>query len=330
MNSAPNQLKNGDRPVQQQIRVFKAGEVLFEQGSSNSELFIIQKGKAGIYKETAEGEIQLGIIEKGGLIGELALLGGSLQAEKVKALDDVKVEVITQQDFHSTIKAAPLWLQSIIKILVSRIHAAAKRADQSPLRDKTRGLVSLILLLLPVHKKEVNNTIAIDYSLIIKEGFFVSRLRQKETQKILEQLFKKGILQIDSDSMSQPGLILIKDPEVLHLYNEYLLLKSQKKTFMECSLSDESLAILNDIGSVAQKSGLQTDEGIVLKKSVLLDGSSEEKTALLENNLKDLHRKKIIKIVTSDNDSSIIFKKEVLTRIKKIKEWIPAFEQEVS
>lgn len=330
MNSAPNQLKNGDRPVQQQIRVFKAGEVLFEHGSNSRELFILQKGKAGVYKETAGGEIELEIIEKGGIFGELSLLDGFPQTEKVKAIDDVKVKVITQQDFQSIFKTAPLWLQSIIKILISRLHSAAKRVDQSPLRDKTRGLVSLILLLLPSHKKEVNNTIAIDYNLIIKEGFFVSRLRQKETQKILEQLFKKGILQIVSDNMPQPGLILIKDPEVLHLYNEYLLLKSQKKTFMECSLTDESVAFLNDIGSVAQKSGQQTDEGIVLKKSVLLDGFSEEKNFLLEDNLKDLYRKKLIKIIPSDNDSAIVFKKEVLVRINKIKEWIPAFELEVS
>lgn len=330
MNSAPNQLKSGKRPVQQQIRVFKAGEVLFQQGSTGRELFILQKGRVGVYKETAEGEVELGIIEKGGLIGEMSLVDGFPLAEKVKALGDVKVTVITQPDFQSVFNAAPLWLQSIIKIVVNRLLAASKRADQCPLRDKTKGLVSLILLLLPAHKKEINNNIAIDYNLIISEGFFVSRLRKKETQKILEQLFKRGILQFDSESRSESRLILIKDIEVLHLYNEYLLLKSQKKTFMECSLSDELVAFLNDICSVAQKCGQQTDEGTVFKKAALLENFSEEKTALLEKMLKDLNRKKLIKIITSDDDTAIVFKTEVLARIKKIKEWIPAFELEVS
>lgn len=330
MNSAPNQLKSGKRPVQQQIRVFKAGEVLSEQGTSGKELYILQKGRAGVYKDTAGGEIELAVIKKGDLIGEMSVLDGFLQTEKIKALDEIRVKVITQQDFHSVYKSAPLWLQSIIKILINRIHAAAKRADQSPLKDKTRGLVSLILLLLPVHKKEINNNIALDYDLIIKEGFFVSRLRKKETQKILEQLFKRGIIQIDLDNMSQPDAILIKDPEVLRLYNEYLLLKIQKKTFMECSLSDELVELLNDIGSVAQKSGQQTDEGIVLKKSALSECLSEEKNSLLDDNLNDLHRKNLIKIVPSDNDPAIVFKDEVLTKIRKINEWIPAFELEVS
>jgi len=328
MNSAPNQLKNGTRPVQQQIRVFRAGEVLSEQGSTSRELFILQKGRAGVYKATAEGEVELAVIEKGGLVGELSFLDEFPQTEKVKALDDVEALVITQQELQSVFKVLPLWLQSIIKILISRLHAAAKRADQSPLRDKTRGLVSLILLLLPAHKKEFNNITAIDYNLIVNEGFFVSRLRKKETQKILGQLFKKEILQFDSES--QPGLILIKDPEVLHLYKEYLALKSQKRTFVECSLPDETVAFLNDIDSVARKYGLQTGEGTVLMKSALLQDSSKEKKALLEKNLEDLQRKKLIKISPSDNDTAIIFKKEVLTRIKKIKEWIPVFELEVS
>jgi hypothetical protein len=330
MNSASNQIKSGKTPVQQQIRIFKAGEVLLEQGSSGRGLFILQKGRVGVYKETAESEIELGVIEKGGLIGEMALFDEFPSAEKVKALDDVEAIVITQQEFQSLFKALPIWLQSIIKILVSRLHNAAKRADQSLLRDKTRGLVSLILLLLPIHKKEFNNYIALDYNLIINESFFVSRLRKKNTRKILEQLFKKGILQIESENQSGSAMILIKDPEVLQLYSEYLLLKSQKKTFPECSLSDESIAFLNDIDSVAGKSGQQTDEGTVLMKSALLQDLTEEKIGLLEKNLKDLCREKLIKLIKSDNDTAIVFKNEVLSRIKKIKEWIPAFELEVS
>jgi hypothetical protein len=81
---------------------------------------------------------------------------------------------------------------------------------------------------------------------------------------------------------------------------------------------------------VAGKSGQQTDEGTVLMKSALLQDLTEEKIGLLEKNLKDLCREKLIKLIKSDNDTAIVFKNEVLSRIKKIKEWIPAFELEVS
>ncbi len=330
MDSSPNQLKTGKRPIQQQIRVFKAGEVLFEEGSTGRELFIIQQGRVGVYKDTADGKIELAIIENGGLIGEMALLDELPRSATVKALDDVRVLVINQLVFQSVFKSTPAWLQSIIKIVVSRLRDANKRVDQSALRDKVRGLISLILLLLPAHKKEPENHTAIDYNLVISEGFFVSRLRKKEIEKILEQLSRKEILQIDSENQRNSRSILIKDLEVLHLYNEYLLLKSQKKTFKECSISEESITFLSNIAYVAQKSGQETDEGTVLMKSALLEDFSEQKIDQLEKNLIDLRRKNLINLYPTDNDTAIVFKKEILTRIKKIKQWIPAFESEVS
>ena len=115
MNSAPNQLKSGKRPVQQQIRVFKAGEVLSEQGTSGKELYILQKGRAGVYNDTAGGEIELAVIKKGDLIGEMSVLDGFLQTEKIKALDEIRVKVITQQDFHSVYKSAPYGFKALLK-----------------------------------------------------------------------------------------------------------------------------------------------------------------------------------------------------------------------
>jgi hypothetical protein len=32
---------------------------------------------------------------------------------------------------------------------------------------------------------------------------------------------------------------------------------------------------------------------------------------------------------SGNNDATLIFEKEVLSRIKKIKEWVPRFEQEI-
>ncbi|HEX3019956.1 MAG TPA: cyclic nucleotide-binding domain-containing protein [Chitinispirillaceae bacterium] len=329
MNSAQNQLKTGKRPIQQQIRVYKAGEVLFEEGSTGRELFIVQEGRVGVYKDTADGKVELAVIEKGGIIGEMALLDDLPRSATVKALSDAKALVINQSFFQSVFKATPVWLQSIVKIVVSRLRDANKRVDQSALRDKVRGIVSLILLLLPANKKEIRTQVAIDYNLVVTEGFFVTRLRKKEIQKILESLSKRGILRIDPEKKEEPGVILITDLEVLQLYNEYLLLRSQKKTFKECLLSEDVVGILSNIAYVAQKSGQETGDGTVLMKSALLEDLSEDKLDLLEKSLMDLRRKNLINLFPSDEDTAIVFSKEVIIRIKKIKEWMPAFEMEV-
>lgn len=329
MNSAQNQLKTGNRPIQQQIRAYKAGEILFEEGSTGRELFILQEGRVGVYKDTPDGKVELAVIEKGGIIGEMALLDNLPRSATVKCLENVKTMVVNHSVFQSVFQTTPVWLQSIIKIVVSRLRDANKRVDQSALRDKVRGLVSLILLLLPSSKIEIKNQLAIDYNQVLVEGFYISRLRKKEINKILEQLSKRGILQIDLQNQKECGLIKIIDIEVLRLFDEYLSLKSQKKTFKENSISDESITFLGNIAYVAQKSGQETEEGTSLMKSALLEDLSAEKLDNLDKNLLDLNRKNLINLYPVQSDTAIIFKKETLSRIKKVKEWMPSFEMEV-
>jgi CRP-like cAMP-binding protein len=213
-----NQLKTGKRPIQQQIRSYKAGEILFEEGSLGNELFIIQEGKLGIYKNTPDGQIELALVDKGGIIGEMSLLDNLPRSATVKAADNAKVLIVNQMAFQGIIDAIPVWLQSIIKIVVSRLRDTNKRVDQSILRDKKRGLVSLLLLLFPVHKRSIDGFNGLDYELILIEGFFISRLRKKEIQNILEQIERTRIIEIQEIKENNTRIVVIKEFEVLRLY----------------------------------------------------------------------------------------------------------------
>ncbi|MDD5675368.1 MAG: cyclic nucleotide-binding domain-containing protein, partial [Chitinivibrionales bacterium] len=85
-----SELKTGQRPVQLDIRAYKPGDVLFEEGSKGRELFSIQEGKVGVYKESPDGPIELAKIEKGGIIGEMSLLDNMPRSATVKALEPTK------------------------------------------------------------------------------------------------------------------------------------------------------------------------------------------------------------------------------------------------
>lgn len=321
-------LKTGRRPVQQQIKSLRTGEVLFAEGSLGRELYIIQEGKVGIYKDTPDGRVELAVIERGSTVGEMSLLDNLPRSATVIATEPSKVLVINQGTFQAVMDAVPMWLQSIIKIIVSRLRDANKRVDQSVLRDKERGLVALILLLYPSRKVMIGPQPALDYELILSEAFFVCRLRKKETKTYLEVLEKRGILEIRDFTDRKQTYVFIKDMEVLELFQEYLALRSEKKHFKELAIPEESYAILSNIAYIAQKSGLETEDGTSLSKGILLNDLSEKKPEHLEKALLDLRRRNLVNIFSTGNDSQIIFRKETLNRIKKIKEWLPRFEME--
>ena len=329
-NPPSRNLKTGMRPVQQQVRTFKAGEVLFEEGTTGQELFIIQEGRLGVYKDTADGKVELAVIEKGGIIGEMSLLDNLPRSATVRAVETSKVLIINQAHFQTVMQSVPMWLQSIIQIVVSRLRDANKRVDQAVLRDKERGFTVLLLLLLPGYKKEIDSKLTLDFDLVVSEAFFVCRLRKKEIKRIIAHFEKRGILQVSECGEPSVKHVIIKDLEILRLYDEFLLLRSQKKEFRELSIPDEAIRILSNIAYVAQKTGQDTEDGTVLMKSALLEDLSEKGTDKLDKHLLDLKRRGLINLFPAGNDMRILFCKDSLSRIKKIKEWLPKFEMELT
>jgi CRP-like cAMP-binding protein len=324
-------LKTGLRPVQENIKSYKTGDVVFQEGALGKELFIIQDGTVGVYKATPEGgEVELARIEKGGIIGEMSLLDQMPRSATVRCLGPAKFMVINEATFHAALSNVPIWLTSIIKIVVSRLRDANKRVDQTILRDKELGIVSLMRLLLPGNKHEFSSQVALDHDLILLEGYFVSRLKKKEISKVLTSFERKNIVAIQEDSDHRKH-VCFPDLDVLRLFEEYLFLRGQKKTFKELEIPEEAIGILSNIVYVAQKEGVETSEGTTLLKSILLKDIETKNRDHLEKSLLDLKRRNLLNINPAENgDSMIVFEREVLKRIKKIKEWVPRFEQEES
>ena len=324
-----SELKTGKRPVQQQIRSFKPGETLFTEGSTGRELFIIHEGKVGIYKDGADGRVELAQVDRGTIIGEMSLLDTLPRSATVVAIDPVKALVIGYVQFQAVMQTIPVWLQSIIKIVVSRLRDANRRVDQPILRNRERGLAALIKLLLPVHRQEIDGCSALSCDTIQLEAYYICRLRKKETTQLLANFQKRGIF--TSIGKNNVSFIGIPDREVLDLYEEFLILKDQKQEFKELSIPKETISVLSNIVYVSQKLGRETDDGTSLSKRALInDLSLGDTPAKLDKHLLELRRRNLINLLPHENDTEILFRKEVPGRIKKIQEWAPRFSMELA
>lgn len=323
-----SKLKTGKRPQQLITKSLKIDEILFREGSEGRELFIIQEGKVGVYKESQEGLIELAVIEKNGIIGEMSLLDNQPRSATIRALEKTTIIVINEKIFQAALQTAPLWLTSIVKIVVSRLRDINKRVDQTILRDRERGLVSLLLLLLPENKHEFSSRTALDYNLVVVEAYYVCRLKKRETERIVLRIEKRKIFSIMNGTDSTRH-ICFDDLDIIKLFYEYLTLKSQQKSFREVDIPHDEISILSNIAYVAQKSGIETNEGTTLSKSSLINDISDKNVTTIEKLLLSLRRRNLINILPEENDSTIIFRKESLSRIKKIKEWLPRFTMEI-
>jgi len=321
-------LKTGKRRINANERTFRPGENMFIEGSHGRELYVLQQGRLGVYKQTPEGEIELAqIATKGAVIGEMSLLDNLPRSATVRALEKSTALLIDHQIFESAVKKIPVWLNSIIKIVISRLRDANLKVHQSPLRDTTRGCIGLINLMLTTQNANASaGPWYLDYTHLMAEIYFVCRLKKKEIVHFLETMQKKRVLSIEQLTDGKKR-VSFEDPLIPELFEEYLELQSRDKTFGGLDISDETIAMLRNLRYTAQKVGTVTNEGTEILRSRFLADLDEKESKGVDEKLKLLQKHQAIHIYPSRGDVSIIVKKQSLDRIDKIKKYVPHFQK---
>jgi hypothetical protein len=215
-------------------------------------------------------------------------------------------------------------------VIVTRLHESRLRVDQSALKDHERGLLIVLLLLLPRHTEAVQGGAGIDLELLRQDAELVCRLQEEKVRSILSRLEKRALIRMEKRPDGSGAWIVVLDQEALRLYDEFLLLKNRNERFREAVISDAAATTLSNIAYVAQKSGQETVEGTSLYKSALAEDLSDQSDpALLDKNLTELTRIGLITMLPTEDETLIVFRKERLIRMKKIREWLPKFEMKL-
>lgn len=104
---------------------YASGEVLFQQGDSGSDLFILSAGKLRYEKTGKEGNLRdLGDFKRLDLIGELSLFTGEKRSATVRALRDSEVIRVPREMALPILTKYPDTLLQITKVIAERLAIA--------------------------------------------------------------------------------------------------------------------------------------------------------------------------------------------------------------
>jgi CRP/FNR family transcriptional regulator, cyclic AMP receptor protein len=95
-------------------KYFKKGELIIEEGSTEENAYLIQKGSVEAFKMENGKRTVLAKLGVGNVVGEMCLLTGEAHSTSVVALEDTGVNTISREDFELMLKTNP---RSIIPIL---------------------------------------------------------------------------------------------------------------------------------------------------------------------------------------------------------------------
>ncbi len=201
-------------------KVFPPGTVLFREGDTGREMYVIQSGKIKISKEVRGEEQTLATISAGEFFGEMAILNNNPRSATATVVEEEsKVLVIDPKTFESMIKGNTEIAVRMIKKLAQRLQEADDQIESLMLKDTNSRVVHTLARLADSAGKKVDGGILVSLSISDLAGR--TGLEQHQVEEVVAKIQKANILTVTGDG------IIISAVDKLRKYLEYLSMKQQ-------------------------------------------------------------------------------------------------------
>ncbi|MEI7772383.1 MAG: SpoIIE family protein phosphatase [Chloroflexales bacterium] len=108
-------------------RRLAAGEVLFNQGDTSYDCFVILAGSLEVLTFVNGAELRLEVYDTGQMIGEMALIDRSPRSATVRAVDNSYLVVLSEADFKTLIGSSPELAMNMLRNSTTRVRNTNQR-----------------------------------------------------------------------------------------------------------------------------------------------------------------------------------------------------------
>ena len=119
--------------IEKCINEFGVGDVIFEEGSSGRELFVVLEGRVDIAKVNDTSKTVIVTLGKGEFFGEMAVIDGSSRsATAIAAAPNTRVMRINHARFVYLVSQQPAFALMIMDALSKRLRASNALTFRAP------------------------------------------------------------------------------------------------------------------------------------------------------------------------------------------------------
>ena len=99
-------------------RHFQAGQTIFADGETGSEMYVIRAGKVDIIQNGKVVET----LDSGNLFGEMALIDNAPRSATAKANTDCELVAINAKRFEFMVQETPNFALTVMKVMTDRLR----------------------------------------------------------------------------------------------------------------------------------------------------------------------------------------------------------------
>ncbi|MEK2688708.1 EAL domain-containing protein [Bdellovibrio sp. GT3] len=97
-------------------------QIVFTEGDAGDCAYIIEKGRVLIFITKDQEEIPISILGEGEIFGEMSLIDSQDRSASVRALEDVRLSIVTKQQLLERISMADTVVQLLMRVLLKRLR----------------------------------------------------------------------------------------------------------------------------------------------------------------------------------------------------------------
>lgn len=112
------------------VKKLKKGEVLFKQGDPPDAMYVIKKGRIAIVVPKGQGEVTVGELKKGEMLGEMAFFDGNPRTAGAKAMEESELITLPYVALHAQFKTFPEWLKAMVKAVNAKLRDTNQKLKQ--------------------------------------------------------------------------------------------------------------------------------------------------------------------------------------------------------
>ncbi len=325
--------------TQRNEKTFKRGSLMFIEGETSTEMYILRSGRVRILKQEGDNTIELAVLGPGSVLGELSLLDHQPRAATGQVIEEVVATIIDENLFMQTLARTPSWLTNIIKLVVKRLRDTMKKTSDDIVHKSVAGAIKVLLLLAENEGFKKDDMTCVSLSRAKELIYATMGLGSLEAENVLFHLILKDMLMIRKNEAGQEYIVL-KNIEVLQLYMNYLRSKQRGSALVGEGMSEKADELIDLVLAAGEKGGRKIQASLfsVGRAQVELEMEKAGKGRFIDPDAVDeLITSKII--VRQDEAaeskygarkrSIFVYNSETLKRVRLLNLYLPVFKEEV-
>jgi CRP/FNR family transcriptional regulator, cyclic AMP receptor protein len=186
------------------VRQAEKGEVLFREGESGSQMFVLQSGKVRLTRMVRGEEQFLADLGPGEFFGEMSILNDKPRSATAVVLEDAQLLALDSKTFEAMIRTNTEIAVRMIKKIAGRLDAANERIENLLLRDSNSRVVHTVLLSARAQGRPVEGGVLVALSAAdIQQHTGIEPTRVEE---VLSRMERSGLVKRQGAQLLAPSL----------------------------------------------------------------------------------------------------------------------------